>query len=477
MQTIEIIRQSITDLDTEIIVNAANKRLQAGGGVCGYIFDVAGRSELKKACDAIGGCPTGSAVITDGFKLCRYIVHAVGPEWRGGNDNEPEQLYNCYQAALDLAKQKDCHSIGFPLISAGIYGYPLYGAWTQALTSIRDWAKKNKDYDIRIVFAVLDASILEKGKSSLVDIAPELMLVRKKDWKTLEMPEQNEYFELSININREQLSILRHGHYPREMEDKWFWYMEDNVLYAHRSWTGFCIYIADFSEIGKVRVTVNRDPEQYTCTSIDEDIKKFTNLLSWWISTPYDHQSEWLQETAQALKKAAANKDKLLINGVSYDAIFFHKPDEPYGFLSNWYLSDFTIDGMKFTSNEQYIMYRKCLLFNDTDSAKKVLETDDPQKLQDIGRTAKGYDQKLWNGSRQAIAMRGMLAKFEQDEDLKQKLLETSDAYLVECAVSDSIWACGIGLYDEARFDQSRWTGTNILGFALMEVREILKNR
>ncbi len=92
MQTIEIIRQSITDLDTEIIVNAANKRLQAGGGVCGYIFEAAGRSELQKACDAIGECPTGSAVITEGFKLCRYIVHAVGPEWRGGNDNEPEQL-------------------------------------------------------------------------------------------------------------------------------------------------------------------------------------------------------------------------------------------------------------------------------------------------------------------------------------------------------------------------------------------------
>ena len=71
--------------------------------------------------------------------------------------------------------------------------------------------------------------------------------------------------------------------------------------------------------------------------------------------------------------------------------------------------------------------------------------------------------------------MRGMLAKFEQDEGLKQKLLETGDAYLVECAVSDKIWACGIGLHDDARFDQSKWTGTNILGFALMEVREILK--
>ena len=101
-------------------------------------------------------------------------------------------------------------------------------------------------------------------------------------------------------------------------------------------------------------------------------------------------------------------------------------------------------------------MYRKCLQFGDTESAKKALETDDPSKQQDIGRKAKGFDQKLWEGSRQAIALRGLLAKFEHNEDLKKQLLDTGNAYLVECAGSDKTWACGIGLDDSDRLDKSK---------------------
>lgn len=476
MQTAEIIRKSITDLDTEIIVNAANRYLKAGGGVCGYIFCAAGEKELQEACDEIGGCPTGSAVITPGFKLCRYIIHAVGPEYADGKHKEPEHLYSCYRKSLDLAKENDCHSIGFPLISSGIYRYPVYGAWEKAIEAISDWAKENQDYDIRIVFAVLDDGILEKGKSELSHKAPELMLVKKDDWKTCEMPDQNDRFELSVHLSDKQLDILRHGHLPKEMEDKWFWYMIGDVLYAHRSWTGYCIYIANFSEKGKIKVIVNRDPEQYKCIDVNEDKESFSDLLSWWMHEPYDHYNEWLHETAKMLEKAGLTKETLMINGETHDAIFFHKPEEPNGYLSNWYLSDFVIAGIKFTSNEQYIMYRKCLLFGDTESAKKVLETDDPSKQQDIGRKAKGFDQKLWEGSRQAIALRGLLAKFEQNEDLKKQLLDTGNAYLVECAGSDKIWACGVRLDDKERHDASKWRGTNLLGFALMEVREIIRN-
>ena len=165
MSSIDIRKISITDLDTDCIVNAANSRLAMGSGVCGAIFRSAGARKLTEACDAIGGCPTGKAVITPGFDLkAKYIVHTVGPVWNGGHKNEPEALYSCYKESLDRAKENGCKSIGFPLISAGIFGYPKDKAWEVAVRSCRDWIAENPDCDMDIVFAVLDKDILEMGK-------------------------------------------------------------------------------------------------------------------------------------------------------------------------------------------------------------------------------------------------------------------------------------------------------------------------
>ncbi len=167
MSHIDIQKVSITDLDKDCIVNAANAQLAAGGGVCGAIFRAAGYGPLTKACDAIGHCHTGHAVITPGFKLkAKCIIHAVGPIYRGGRDNEEALLYSCYQASLDLAKENGCHSIGFPLISAGIYGYPLDEAWQVAIQSCQDWIRK-EDYEMEIVFAVLDDRIMKMGQRVL----------------------------------------------------------------------------------------------------------------------------------------------------------------------------------------------------------------------------------------------------------------------------------------------------------------------
>ena len=125
MSSIDIRIIGITDLDTDCIVNAANSHLAAGSGVCGAIFEAAGYQKLQDACNKIGHCPTGGAVITPGFALnAKYIVHAVGPVWHDGNHREPQDLYRCYRESLNRAKENDCHSIGFPLISAGIFGYP-----------------------------------------------------------------------------------------------------------------------------------------------------------------------------------------------------------------------------------------------------------------------------------------------------------------------------------------------------------------
>ena len=129
---ITIQKASITDLTTDAIVNAANTHLKAGSGVCGAIFSAAGKTQLQAACDAIGYCPVGSAVITPGFNThSKYIIHAVGPKWNGGDPNSA--LYSAYKRALQLATEHGCASVGFPLISAGVYGYPVDKAWQEAV--------------------------------------------------------------------------------------------------------------------------------------------------------------------------------------------------------------------------------------------------------------------------------------------------------------------------------------------------------
>lgn len=154
--------------------------------------------------------------------------------------------------------------------------------------------------------------------------------------------------------------------------------------------------------------------------------------------------------------------------------IGFHDPDEPYGYLSNWYLSDFTVDGQRFSSMEQYMMYQKAQLFGDSQAAARILATDNVGKIKALGRSVQPYDDLVWNGLRQIIVYDGLLAKFAQNEELKEKLLATGDALLAECAVQDKIWGIGLSMKDEKRFDPKAWLGQNLLGFALMRVRDKL---
>ena len=136
------------------------------------------------------------------------------------------------------------------------------------------------------------------------EIKDKTYTARRTDWKTEPMPQQNETFVLRRSFSDEEMDVLRRGHIPQAMEDKWFWYMEGSTLFAHRSWTGHCIYRIDFKEDSNHIVTVNRDTEQYRCTSIEEDIELLNKLLDWWTETPYDHYNEWLSETYDTLKKA-----------------------------------------------------------------------------------------------------------------------------------------------------------------------------
>lgn len=136
------------------------------------------------------------------------------------------------------------------------------------------------------------------------EVAPKAPVAVKGDWKTSDMPDRHEVFFIHRTIHTDQMRVLRRGHVPREMEDKWFWYMEGDTLFAHRSWTGFCIYRIDFSTVNYHKVIVNRNPDQHNGTSIEEDRETLTKLLDWWIRSPYDYYNEWLAETADTLKRA-----------------------------------------------------------------------------------------------------------------------------------------------------------------------------
>jgi O-acetyl-ADP-ribose deacetylase (regulator of RNase III) len=142
----------ITTLDTDAIVNAANESLAPGGGVCGAIHRAAG-PELARACAAIGHCPTGEARITAGFRLpAGYVIHAVGPVWRGGGEGEAELLASAYRSALRLAEEHGLRSIAFPAISTGIYGYPLDQATDVAVRAVRGSGEQGSGLQ-RVVFA------------------------------------------------------------------------------------------------------------------------------------------------------------------------------------------------------------------------------------------------------------------------------------------------------------------------------------
>ena len=163
---LRIIRADITTLNVDAIVNAANSTLLGGGGVDGAIHRAAGRGLLEE-CRTLGGCPAGQARITKGYNLpAKHVIHTVGPVWYGGNEGEPETLKSCYVSSLALARENGCKTVAFPLISAGIYGYPHEEALRIAVETI-----KAKGEDIDVTIALFGDDLLELA----VRLYPELV--------------------------------------------------------------------------------------------------------------------------------------------------------------------------------------------------------------------------------------------------------------------------------------------------------------
>ena len=208
----KIVRNDISKMKTDAIVNAANVELKMGGGVCGDIFKAAGVEELEKECNSIGGCNVGRAVITKGYKLhAKHIIHTVGPIWRGGGYNEDKLLHSAYMSSLKLALENNIKSISFPLISSGIYGYPKDKALRIAIDAIGEFLLKH-DMDVYLLVYGKDTVLLSEKLFSKIEKYIDDNYIE-------ESPRILKVYELQDTLYEDAIEIQRPYFKKRKLED------------------------------------------------------------------------------------------------------------------------------------------------------------------------------------------------------------------------------------------------------------------
>lgn len=319
--SIQIIQADITKLHCDAIVNAANESLLGGGGVDGAIHRAAG-PQLLEECRGLGGCRTGEAKLTSGYKLpADFVIHTVGPVYRG-REQDAEQLANCYKNSLAIAQEKGLESIAFCAISTGAYGYPIEEATKIALTTVRDWLEANKrnqgdgchtegraphgssDEDteeLRVIFCCFsqrDADIYVNTALALEIVPREeniwvpSVAFSKRDFRVQHSrPMSTACVEqrVDLTLTPNQLKNMLESHISCDMNDHWDLLYEKGKIYCYRSWTGYCIFVAQVSRSGHIHhVLVCQDKNIYTA-SLKEAVEDCLKLISGY----FNHGQSW----------------------------------------------------------------------------------------------------------------------------------------------------------------------------------------
>ena len=240
----KIVRNDITKMQVDAIVNAANTSLSPGGGVCGAIFKAAGYDKLASECSKIGHCDTGNAIITKGYNLtAKHIIHTPGPVYKDGLHNESNLLYSCYKSSLELAKRKRIKSIAFPLISSGIYGYPKAEALRIATNAIMDFLE-NDDMDIYLV--VYDMYAFEISSQLFSDVAEYIE-------ENLITPDTRRIYGVEkaalADINAQYAPMMRQAEYSMPAES-----IEDMLENMDASFSEYLLMLIDESGMTDAQV-------------------------------------------------------------------------------------------------------------------------------------------------------------------------------------------------------------------------------